>query len=171
MLTVLLFVAGPVSGAHLNPLVSIALAAQREFPASEMLAYICAQIGGAILGVWIAHAMFNLPILQLGNVERSGVGQWLGEAVATFGLLLTVFGCRNRAAFPFIVALYIAAAFWFTSSTSFANPAVTIARSLSGTFAGISPVDAPMFLIAQAIGALAAVGLSAWMFDDRRANA
>jgi glycerol uptake facilitator-like aquaporin len=121
-----------------------------------------------VIGVWIAHLMFNLPVWQLSLNMRTGPGQWLAEFVATFGLLLTIFGCvaRNPAATPYAVGLYITAAYWFTASTSFANPAVTIARSLSNTFAGIAPSAAPAFILAQFAGMIMAVGLGRWLWRD-----
>jgi glycerol uptake facilitator-like aquaporin len=123
-------------------------------------------VAGGILGVWLAHLMFDLAPLQVSQTIRSSPGQWLSEAVATFGLLLTIFGClvSAPASVPYAVGLYITAAYWFTASTSFANPAVTVARSLSDTFAGIAPVDAPAFLAAQIVGAGVAVAVSAWLW-------
>jgi glycerol uptake facilitator-like aquaporin len=166
MLTVLILIFAPVSGAHFNPVVSLAFAFRGDMQWTIAAAYVPAQVAGAIVGVWIAHAMFALPILELSTTVRSGGGQWLGEAVATIGLLLTIFGClaRSREALPYAVGLYIVAAYWFTSSTSFANPAVTIARSLSDTFAGISPADAPAFIAAQVVGCGLAVALAGWLF-------
>jgi glycerol uptake facilitator-like aquaporin len=137
-------------------------------------AYIGAQVLGGILGVWAAHLMFELPLWQVSTTARTGQGQWLAEAVATFGLLLTIIGCGARApaAVPYAVGLYITAAYWFTASTSFANPAVTIARSLSDTFAGIAPAGVAAFVGAQLAGMLAAVTLSHWLWgDDLRLSA
>ena len=161
MLVVLITILGPVSGAHLNPAVSLVMALDRRLAWSAVPPYIAAQLAGAILGVWAAHAMFDLPVLQLATTVRTGPGQWLGEAIATFGLVLTILGCIAQAPkkTPVAVGLYILAAYWFTSSTSFANPAVTIARALSDTFAGIAPADAPAFIAAQLVGAL--LGLAA----------
>src|SRR5205085_6456637 len=141
ILVVLILIFGPVSGAHFNPAVSLAFALRRELAWSTAALYIAAQVLGALAGVWAAHLMFELPLVQVSATPRSGPGQWFAEAVATFGLLLTIFGCLAgaRAAIPYAVGLYITAAYWFTASTSFANPAVTIARSLSDTFAGIAP--------------------------------
>jgi glycerol uptake facilitator-like aquaporin len=138
---------------------------------AETVAYLVAQVAGAIVGAWIAHVMFELPLIQLSTTARAGLGQWLAEAVATFGLLLTIFGCLAgaRAAIPYAVGLYITAAYWFTASTSFANPAVTIARSLSDTFAGISPNNVPAFVAAQFTGALAATILAIWLWPMRKA--
>jgi glycerol uptake facilitator-like aquaporin len=163
ILVVLILIFGPLSGAHFNPAVSIAFALRAELPWQIAAAYIAAQIFGAIVGVWTAHLMFELPLWQLSITVRTGLGQWLAEAVATFGLLLTILGCvaRTPAAVPYAVGLYITAAYWFTASTSFANPAVTIARSLSDTFAGIAPSGAVQFIAAQLAGMLLAVSLGA----------
>jgi glycerol uptake facilitator-like aquaporin len=166
ILTVLILVFGPLSGAHLNPAVSIAFALRRELPLPDAAIYIATQIAGGLLGVWVAHLMFELPVWQFSQHARTGAGQWLAEFVATFGLLLTILGCLARApaAIPYAVGLYITSAYWFTASTSFANPAVTIARSLSDTFAGIAPVNAPAFIAAQLIGMLSAVWLVRWLW-------
>jgi glycerol uptake facilitator-like aquaporin len=155
MLFVLITILGPVSGAHMNPAVSLVAASRSELRWVAAAAYIIAQLGCGILGAWAAHLMFDLPTLQLSVKPRTGLGQWVGEAIATFGLILTILGTvRHRAAWvPTTVALYITAAYWFTSSTSFANPAITVARSLSDTFAGIAPADAPAFIVAQLTGA------------------
>jgi glycerol uptake facilitator-like aquaporin len=152
---------GPISGAHFNPVVTLALAGRGLSPRAQVLPFIAAQIVGAILGVWLAHLMFDLPILQASTKVRTGIGQWSAEATATFGLvLLILIGVRRQlAALPAAVAVYIVGAYWFTASTSFANPAVTIARSLSNTFAGIAPADAPAFIIAQCVGTALAVGV------------
>ena len=166
MLVVLILIFGPLSGAHFNPAVSIAFALRRELPWPEALVYIAAQIIGAMAGVWTAHLMFELPLWQFSATVRTGPGQWLAEAVATFGLLLTIFGCvaRTPAAVPYAVGLYITSAYWFTASTSFANPAVTIARSLSDTFAGIAPAGVAAFIAAQLAGMIAAVILGQWLW-------
>jgi glycerol uptake facilitator-like aquaporin len=166
ILAVLILTFGPISGAHFNPAVSIALASRREIPARVAAMYIAVQIIGGIVGVLAAHAMFELPLWQLSATVRTGPGQWLGEFVATFGLLLTIFGCaaRTPAAIPYAVGLYITAAYWFTASTSFANPAVTIARALSDTYAGIAPAGVLAFVVAQLAGAGAAVGLAQWLW-------
>jgi glycerol uptake facilitator-like aquaporin len=150
---------GSVSGAHFNPAVSVAFALRGEISWQIALLYVAVQAIAAIAGVWIAHLMFDLPVWQISSTVRSGAGQWLAEAVATFGLLLTIFGCLARApsAIPYAVGLYITSAYWFTASTSFANPAVTIARSVSDTFAGIAPAGAPSFIVAQFVGMFAAV--------------
>lgn len=146
---------GPLSGAHFNPVVTLALTLRGDSERARALPFLLAQIVGAILGVWLAHLMFDLPILQTSVKVRAGIGQWSAEATATFGLvLLILLGVRKAAAaLPAAVAVYIVGAYWFTASTSFANPAVTIARSLSNTFAGIAPHDAPMFIAAQIAGA------------------
>jgi glycerol uptake facilitator-like aquaporin/protein-tyrosine-phosphatase len=172
MLTVLILTLGPISGAHFNPAVSIAATLRGEMPASVTALYVGAQVLGGILGVWAAHLMFELPLWQVSVTTRTGQGQWLAEAVATFGLLLTIFGCgaRTPAAVPYAVGLYITAAYWFTASTSFANPAVTIARSLSDTFAGIAPAGVAAFIGAQLLGMLAAVVLGRWLWPSPRAK-
>jgi glycerol uptake facilitator-like aquaporin len=168
ILTVLILTFGPVSGAHFNPAVSVAMVLRRELPPAVAAIYIGAQIIGGIVGVWAAHLMFELPLWQLSGTVRSGSGQWFAEAVATFGLLLTIFGCsvRTPSAVPYAVGLYITAAYWFTASTSFANPAVTIARALSDTYAGIAPAGVLAFMAAQFAGALAAVALAGWLWRD-----
>jgi glycerol uptake facilitator-like aquaporin len=145
----------PISGAHFNPAVTIVIAASRAIERAQVLPYALSQIAGAIAGVWVAHVMFDIPILQASTHVRTGFGQWAGEFVATFGLIVVIECGRRRSvqALPAAVALYITAAYWFTSSTSFANPAVTVARSLTDTFAGIAPVDVTAFIAAQAIGA------------------
>jgi glycerol uptake facilitator-like aquaporin len=160
-LAALILTIGPISGAHMNPVVSVADALQGGLPWSETLQYVFAQLTGGIAGTILAHAMFALPLISLSHHVRSGSAQFLSECVATFGLLSVIWGCaRSRAgAVPFAVASYITAAYWFTASTSFANPAVTIARSLSDTFAGIRPADVPLFVVAQFTGGLAATML------------
>jgi glycerol uptake facilitator-like aquaporin len=159
ILPVIILMFGSVSGAHFNPAVSMAFALRGELSWEITFLYVAVQIAAAIAGVWIAHLMFDLPVWQISTTVRWGAGQWLAEAVATFGLLLTIFGCLARApaAIPYAVGLYIASAYWFTASTSFANPAVTIARSLSDTFAGIAPSGMPSFIVAQLVGMFAAV--------------
>ena len=168
ILFVLITILGPVSGAHLNPAVSLVVAWRGYLPWREAVAYIVAQFAFGILGAWAAHLMFDLPMLQLSVKARHGLGQWAGEAIATFGLVLTILGTvRHRPQWvPATVALYIAAAYWFTSSTSFANPAITVARSLSDTFAGIAPRDVPPFVASQLLGAFAAAFAARWLFEQ-----
>jgi glycerol uptake facilitator-like aquaporin len=168
ILTVLILMLDPVSGAHFNPAVSIGFTLRGELPAKVLLLYVAAQIIGGIVGVWAAHLMFELPLWQISVKVRTGPGQWFAEAVATFGLLMTIFGCvaRTPTAVPYAVGLYITSAYWFTASTSFANPAVTIARSLSNTFAGIAPTGVIAFIGAQLLGMLVAVVLACWLFKD-----
>lgn len=157
---------GPISGAHFNPVVTLALTWRGESERARVLPFIAVQVAGAILGVWLAHVMFDLPILQASTKVRTGIGQWAAEATATFGLvLLIVLGARRKSpSLPAAVAAYIVGAYWFTASTSFANPAVTIARALSDTFAGIAPADAPAFIVAQLVGM--ALALIAARFID-----
>lgn len=166
ILTVLILVFGPVSGAHFNPAVTLAFAMRRTLPWPQAALYVVCQIVGGALGVWATHLMFELPLWQLSATVRAGPGQWLAEGIAAFGLVLTIFGClaRTPAAVPYAVGLYITAAYWFTASTSFANPAVTIARSLSDTFAGIAPGNVAAFIAAQLVGALAALVLAGWLW-------
>jgi glycerol uptake facilitator-like aquaporin len=166
ILVVLILIFAPLSGAHFNPAVSLAFAWRGELPWSVAAGYIAAQISGAIAGVWAAHLMFELPVWQFSITARSGQGQWMAEAIATFGLLLTIFGCaaRTPAAIPYAVGLYITSAYWFTASTSFANPAVTIARSLSDTFAGIAPSGVIGFVGAQLAGMGAAILVGRWLW-------
>ena len=167
-LVVLITVLGPISGAHFNPVVSLVMALQRELAAAQAFAYVAVQILGGILGTWLAHAMFALPILQQSTTLRTGSAQWLAEFVATFGLLLTILLGRRFAgqSVPILVGLYITSAYWFTASTSFANPAVTIARSVSNTFAGIHPAHVGAFVIAQIVGALAGAVIARWFLAD-----
>ncbi|MEP6828928.1 MAG: MIP/aquaporin family protein [Rhizomicrobium sp.] len=162
MLVVLILIFGPISGAHFNPAVTLVFAGRGETRRGEVLAYIPAQIIGAILGVWLAHLMFAEPLLQVSQKARDGLGQGVSEFVATFGLIATILGVRrNRPdTVPVAVGLYITAAYWFTASTSFANPAVTLARSVTDSFSGIAPGSVPLFLIAQLMGAAA----GAWTF-------
>ena len=168
MLFVLITMLGPISGAHMNPAVSLVAASRGELRWRAAAAYIAVQLTFGILGAWGAHLMFDLPVLQLSEKARTGVGQWTGEAIATFGLILTILGTvrhRREWVAP-AVALYITAAYWFTSSTSFANPAITVARSLSDTFAGIAPRDVPLFVLAQLAGAAAAALVARRLFDE-----
>jgi len=165
MLYVLIVLFGPISGAHFNPAVTLVQRLRGEIRSREAFAYIAMQCAGALAGVLLAHAMFDLALIQPGLKERTGAAQWLSEGVATFGLLLTILlGLRHRpAAIPALVASYIFAAYWFTASTSFANPAVTLARALTQSFAGIRPVDAPGFIVAQLLGALLALSVATWL--------
>jgi glycerol uptake facilitator-like aquaporin len=172
-LVALILTFGPISGAHFNPAVTLADASQGGLPWREVPAYIVAQVLGAFLGVAVAHAMFGLPLFFASRHERSGMRQLFSEFVATLGLLAVIWGCvRFRSAMvPFAVAAYITAAYWFTSSTSFANPAVTLARSASDTFVGIRPIDAPGFILAQLLGAAAATLLFRWLAPPLRKDA
>ena len=167
ILFVLIAMFAPVSGAHFNPAVTLVMAARRDLAARDVLPYIFAQLIGGLLGAWAAHLMFDLPILQVSLKARTGIGQWTGETVATFGLILTILGTLKHrpTAVPASVALYISAAYWFTSSTSFANPAITIVRSISNSFAGITPADVPMFILAQLLGAALALLVARLLFD------
>ena len=169
ILVVLISTLGPISGAHFNPLVSLAALINRSMKPPEVAAYIAVQIIGAILGVFIAHAMFDLPLLQASTTMRSGTPQWLAEVVASFGLLTVIFlSVRNAPQQVALnVGLYITAAYWFTASTSFANPAVTLARSFSDTFAGIRPEDVLGFVLAQLIGAALAIVVDRWVWNSR----
>lgn len=166
MLAVLIAMLGPISGAHFNPAVSMVAAIRDDLTWQDAGLFAVVQLAGGGAGVWVAHAMFDLPILQTASTVRTGTGQWTGEFVATFGLVLTIIGTvRHRPGWvPASVALYIAAAYWFTSSTSFANPAITVARSFSDSFAGISPVSVPAFIAAQLAGALVAALVGRWLF-------
>lgn len=166
ILFVMIAVLAPVSGAHFNPAVTLAFLLRREIATPRAAAYLAVQLAAGVLGAFAVHLMFDMPILQFSTKARAGVGQWTGELVATFGLVLTILGLlRHRAeAIPAGVALYITAAYWFTSSTSFANPAITVVRSLSDSFAGISPRDVPGFVLAQLAGAVLATALGGWLF-------
>lgn len=166
VLVVLISVFGQISGAHFNPVVSLSFAIQRKLSWGEFAAYIAVQIVGAVMGVIIAHIMFDMPLIQASSHVRTGAGVWTGEVVASFGLLVTILGCLRTEpkAVPYAVALFITAGYWFTSSTSFANPAVTIARSLTDTFSGIRLVDVPGFIVAQIIGAMLATALMRWLW-------
>ena len=159
-LVALILTFGPISGAHFNPVVSVADALEGGLPLSETLVYVLAQIAGGIGGTLLAHIMFSLPYVSLSRHVRSGPSQFVSEVAATFGLLCVIWGCsRSRSnVVPFAVGSYITAAYWFTASTSFANPAVTIARGLSDTFAGIRPIDVPLFIAAQFAGGIAEIG-------------
>jgi glycerol uptake facilitator-like aquaporin len=167
MLYVLITMFGPLSGAHFNPAVTLVMWLRKELQATAALAYMVAQIAGGISGVWATHLMFDEAILQFSGKSRTGPGQWTGEFIATFGLILTILGTlRTRPqAVPVSVALYITAAYWFTSSTSFANPAITVARSLSNSFAGIAPADVAPFIVAQLLGAVVALAIARQMME------
>ncbi|MGR4866977.1 aquaporin [Caulobacter sp. LARHSG274] len=168
-LVVLITVFGPISGAHFNPAVTLVAVLRREIAGRDALLYPLVQVAGAIAGVWLAHAMFGEPILQVSTKLRDGPAQMLAETVATFGLVATILGAvRFRPDFtPMAVGLYITAAYWFTASTSFANPAVTVARALSDTFAGIAPASAPAFILAQLVGALLAALAFGWLLKEQ----
>jgi glycerol uptake facilitator-like aquaporin len=165
ILVVLITILGPISGAHFNPAVTMVFALKRELAMDEALGYVFAQIAGGIVGTVLAHLMFALPWWEISLKARSGGAQWLAEGVAAFGLVATILaGIKfNRPAIPWLVGLYITAAYWFTSSTSFANPAVAIARSLTNTFSGIRPVDLPAFIVAELVGATMALILMSWL--------
>jgi len=168
VLYVIITILGPISGAHFNPVVTLAFMVRKGISAADAFAYIPVQIAGGILGVWLSHAMFDLQIFQLSQTARTGTAQWIAEVIATFGLLFVIFGgIRHRPeAVPALVAMYITGAYWFTASTSFANPAVTIARAFSDTFAGINPMHAPGFIVAQLIGLGVALFVVKLLFDD-----
>jgi glycerol uptake facilitator-like aquaporin len=165
ILVVLIAIFGPISGAHFNPAVSLVFALKRELTPRDTLLYVAAQIAGGIVGTMMAHAMFALPLVDASLKMRTGGAQWFAEGVAAFGLVATILaGIRfERAAVPWLVGLYITAAYWFTSSTSFANPAVAIARSMTNSFSGIRPMDVPGFIAAELCGALAALMLMSWL--------
>jgi glycerol uptake facilitator-like aquaporin len=167
-LVALILTFGPISGAHFNPVVSVADALERGLPWSEALVYVLAQLFGGICGTILAHAMFSLPFVSVSQHVRSGPAQFVSEFTATFGLLSVIWGCsRSRSTVvPFAVGSYITAAYWFTASTSFANPAVTLARALSNTFAGIRPIDVPLFIVAQFAGGIAATLLFRWLIPS-----
>jgi glycerol uptake facilitator-like aquaporin len=169
MLFVLITMLGPVSGAQFNPAVTLVFALRRELSWREAGLFVAAQLAGGLIGVMIAHGMFDLPLLQTGTKMRTGPGQWLGEAVATFALVLTILGTiRHRPQWvPVAVACVITAGYWFTSSTSFANPAITLARAMTDSFSGIRPADVPGFIAAQFAGALLAAACGNWLFGDR----
>lgn len=168
ILYVIITIFGPISGAHFNPAVTLAFLLRGEIPLPLALCYIGVQIAAGILGVWATHLMFELPVWQLSTTARTGAAQWWAEIIATFGLLTVIFGGLHHRpeAVPTLVALYITGAYWFTASTSFANPAVTIARGLSDTFAGIDPAHAPMFIAMQIVGAILAVLVARRLFAD-----
>jgi glycerol uptake facilitator-like aquaporin len=168
MLVVLITIFGPISGAHFNPAVSFVFVLKRDLPARDAALYIAAQVMGGIVGTMAAHLMFALPLLQLSLKARTGGAQWFAESIATFGLVATILaGIRfERSAVPWLVGLYITGAYWFTASTSFANPAVAIARAFTNTFSGIRPVDLPGFIVAQLLGAVCATALMTWLLRE-----
>ena len=170
ILVVLILVLGPVSGAHFNPAVTLAFLLRREIPPSDAALYVSVQVAGGILGVFAAHAMFDIAILQSSATARTGGGQWFAEVIATFGLVATILGAvRFRPeAVAYAVGLYITAGYWFTASTSFANPAVTVARALTATFSGLKPAHPPGFVLAQIAGAALATGVFAWLLAPAR---
>ncbi len=170
MLFVLINIFGPLSGAHFNPVVTVAMWATKRLPSSSIAPFIVAQVLGGIVGVVLAHTMFDLALLQTSEKIRWGAGQWIAEATATFGLLLTIFGLLRHKAelIPQAVALYIVGAYWFTASTSFANPAVTLARSFTNTFAGIAPSNVLAFVVAQCVGAVIAVIVARQLFGEEK---
>lgn len=161
ILFVIITMLGPVSGAHFNPVVTLVMALRREIALTDALLYVLVQLASGVLAVWAVHLMFDLPIMQVADTPRTGIGQWAGEGIATFGLIVTILATARNAPdkVPLSVALYIFAACWLTSSTSFANPAITVARSLTDTFTGIAPADIPGFVGAQIVGALVAMGV------------
>jgi glycerol uptake facilitator-like aquaporin len=167
-LYMLIEVFGPISGAHFNPAVSAVMAVRGELPGLALAPYIAAQLAGAVLGAWLAHAMFDMPLLQLSTKVRSGSGQWIAEAVATAGLILVLLRAPSGRASS-VVAAYIGAAYWFTASTSFANPAATLGRMLSDSFAGIAPGSAPAFVVAECVGAAAGFMVHGWL-EPRRSR-
>lgn len=171
-LIVLILIFAPISGAHFNPAVTLSMALAGHLSRFEVIAYLLAQIMGAFLGVWCAHLMFGYPILMVSQHAREGGSQWFSEWIATFGLLAVIHGCKRYSTpvIAFAVGGYITSAYWFTASTSFANPAVTIARATTNTFTGIRPADVPPFIIAQIFGAIAATFFFRWFVGDKRAE-
>jgi glycerol uptake facilitator-like aquaporin len=173
ILFVIITVFGPISGAHFNPVVTLVFLIRKDISFNLTIAYWIAQICGALLGAVIAHAMFDMTLVQTSLTARTGLSQWFAEIIATFGLIATILGCLDKSPerIPTAVALYITAAYWFTASTSFANPAVTIGRSISHTFSGIAPADVTGFILAQIIGALLAAYFCLWMFSTQKETA
>ena len=169
ILVVLILMLGPISGAHFNPAVTLSFLVQGKIAAGDAVLYVIVQVGAAILGAWAAHLMFEEPVFMISEKIRTGGGQWVAEIIATFGLVATILACvKHRAdAVPYAVGLYITAAYWFTASTSFANPAVTMARTLTNTFSGIRPADAPLFIVCQIVGALLATWMFVWLLGLR----
>jgi len=173
ILVVIILIFGPISGAHFNPAVTFAFLLRRDIDKRTAGYYVILQILGGIAGAAVAHIMFELPLFEASVNVRTGISQWVAEFVATFGLVATIFGCiKSRPeAVPYAVGLFITAGYWFTSSTSFANPAVTIARTMTDTFSGIAPVDAPAFILAQLIAASVVVWVFGWLLDDKTSAA
>jgi glycerol uptake facilitator-like aquaporin len=172
ILVVIILIFGPISGAHFNPAVTFAFLLRRDIDKRTAAYYVILQILGGIAGAAVAHIMFELPLFEASVNVRTGISQWVAEFVATFGLVATIFGCikARPEAVPYAVGLYITAGYWFTSSTSFANPAVTIARTMTDTFSGIAPVNAPAFILAQLIAAAVVVWVFGWLLDDEAAS-
>ncbi|MGB1011757.1 MAG: aquaporin [Thiolinea sp.] len=172
ILVVLILVFGPISGAHFNPAVTLVFLLRKDITTPTAILYIVVQILGGIMGTVLAHLMFDLPLIELSTTARSGLGQWTGEFVATFGLIMTILGCLKARpeAIPYAVGLFITAGYWFTSSTSFANPAVAIARSLTNTFSGIEPGHVPAFIFVQICAAIAAALLFRWLLDEAKTS-
>ena len=172
ILVVIILIFGPISGAHFNPAVTFAFLLRRDIDKRTAGYYVILQILGGIAGAAVAHIMFELPLFEASVNVRTGISQWVAEFVATFGLVATIFGCiKSRPeAVPYAVGLYITAGYWFTSSTSFANPAVTIARTMTDTFSGIAPVDAPAFILAQLVAASVVVWVFGWLLDDKESS-
>ena len=173
ILVVLITIFGPISGGHFNPAVTLAFAIRKEISPRDSVQYVAAQLIGGIMGVIIAHAMFDNPLIDPSTIARTGMPQWIGEFVATFGLIATILGCLKirPEAIPYAVGLFIAAGYWFTSSTSFANPAVTVSRGLTNTFTGIDPAHIAAFVAVQLIAAVAATLSFRWLLDERQAEA
>lgn len=169
ILTVLIWIFSPLSGAHFNPAVTLAFLLRREINFRDSAAYLVMQCTGAICGVWLAHLMFDLSVLQISAHSRNGFPQWISEATATFGLVMTILGClrMGEKVVAVAVGLYISAAYWFTASTSFANPSVTLGRAFTDSFSGIAPADFPAFVLAQIIGAVAATMFAQYLFPKR----
>lgn len=169
ILVVIILIFGPISGAHFNPAVTLAFAIRREIDKKSAVYYVVAQILGGICGAIVAHIMFELPLIEASETARTGVSQWVAEFVATFGLVATIFGCikAKPEAVPYAVGLFITAGYWFTSSTSFANPAVTIARTMTNTFSGIAPWDAPAFILSQLFAASVVVLVFGWLLEEK----
>ncbi len=169
ILVVLITMLGPISGAHFNPAVTLVFALKKTITFNQSMGYLAMQVAGAIIGVWVAHMMFDVPVLQFSQKIRTGEAQWFAEAVATFGLIFTILATlkTRESAVPMAVGLYITAAYWFTASTSFTNPAVTIARGLTDSFAGIRPADVPLFTLSQCAGAIIALFVCSWLLQER----